>query len=322
MFFVPSSKRNNERKKKFVAAATIVKTPIGKKIMLGISVVSLLVLSILALQEATGPQPAYSTPLSRQFHPSSIPYAARAEKGHVPAALPKQRNFKRAGRPWSDEEEIRLLELREQDLPWSEIMESFPDRTWSAVRGKYRKLTRDPSTPKVKQARGWSPEEDERLLELKENTSKSWKEIAKLMTGPPQRTEATCRRRYRLLTSRLSDAPPAIRRSRLTADEDAFIVQSYNEGMSLEDIARALNRGRSSVHRHVKTLLETGRLDPSVRIDRSPFTPAELELMREERAEGKTWVEIRRESFPERTANALVKRYSKYLKEIEEQRNR
>ena len=65
------------------------------------------------------------------------------------SAASEPRIYKRAQR-WTTEEEERLLRLRHQGLPWSEIVESFPERSWKSLRLRYSMLIWDPSTGRNK----------------------------------------------------------------------------------------------------------------------------------------------------------------------------
>ena len=98
----------------------------------------------------------------------------------VKSTASKPKLFRR-GQKWTAEEEERLIRLRAQRISWDELVESFPGRTWTAIRAKYSKLTMDRSKPPKKVVR-WTKEEKELLLELVK-TGVSYEEIAKRFPG-------------------------------------------------------------------------------------------------------------------------------------------
>ena len=141
----------------------------------------------------------------------------------------------RRGKPWSDEEEQRLLKLRgEEQLPWAEIAELFPERSWRAIMAKYYKLTRDPFQ-NSKPLDLWTDEEKEILLDLKEDNL-SWDEIAEHL---PRRTAKAIKTKYKTLTEDFQ-APKEVLKL-YTAEEDELLVKLGKMGIPWKERATYFN---------------------------------------------------------------------------------
>ena len=84
-------------------------------------------------------------------------------------------------------------------------------------------------------------------------------------------------------------------------------------------MASSLDRSEKSVMHRAFKLEELGRLnlDELIPNRRRTFTAADLELMREKRAEGMKWRDIARDHFPGQTPNSLTVQYSIYRKKQE-----
>ena len=137
------------------------------------------------------------------------------------------RIFKRAPL-WSTREDALLLELRGQRLSWPEIQKSFPDRTWTAIKKRYYKLTEDPNRVKKAQ-KAWTKEEKKLLVELAESNI-PWKEIAKSF---PERNIPSLRDKYRYLI-RGRSIPKTYKR-RYTAEENELLIKLAEEGVPWEE---------------------------------------------------------------------------------------
>ena len=83
------------------------------------------------------------------------------------------------GEPWSTEEDERLLRLKKERKPWSEIVPQLPGRTFLAQVKRYFVLTHDPSEKKTKSPK-WTDEENEDLLWLMQEGA-SYDDVADLM---------------------------------------------------------------------------------------------------------------------------------------------
>ena len=134
----------------------------------------------------------------------------------------------RRGQLWTHEEEQLLLKLREEERPWDEISEFFPERNWQALASRYHSLKRT-MQEKPKEVQSWTPEEDKVLLDLRE-TGISWRKIAESL---PERNERAIRNRYRHL-KRGSPAPKEFRR-RYSAEEDELLLKLAEAGIPWEE---------------------------------------------------------------------------------------
>ena len=221
--------------------------------------------------------------------------------------------FKRAGQRWKDEEDDLLVELREeQSLSWSEIAEAFPERSWGALKQRYDGLMRDPLAPKGRRrGRIWTPEEDERLLELA-RTGISWEEMADSLPG--RSPEAIEGHYYYKLLVRDKQAP-TITRKRYTEEEDDILSEALEEGLSITEVSRLLKKSEQSVNRRIVKLKKLERFDPALSIKHRSYTVDELGLIHELREQGMTWKQIQSEHFPERPLTGIRRRYKRYQKE-------
>ena len=133
-------------------------------------------------------------------------------------AAASERKLFRRGQQWTAEEDQRLLALRAQQRPWSEIKEVFPQRSWRALETRYYKIRPDPPTP-IKEPNFWTEEEKKLLLELVE-TNISWEEIAKNLPG---RTVPKIQHKY--LTLSKGYQIPEDANKRWTTEEDELLLE-------------------------------------------------------------------------------------------------
>lgn len=244
---------------------------------------------------------------ARYVKRSSISSAAGSIKS-VPSAI---QLLERRGQKWTVEEQARLVELREKGLSWSELVDSFPERSWKTLRNRYYKITKDPSAPKKRRGRFWTPEEDELLLELAA-MGKSWVEIAESLPG---RTPSAVKGRYHSIP-RQDPQAPIEKRKRYTAEEDDIIFKALEEGRSIEETSQLLERSTYSVHVRIAKLRKLYPLHPALTsLKPDQFTVAELELAGDLRERGLTWNQIQSEYFPTRNLMSLNRRYKKYERE-------
>ena len=164
--------------------------------------------------------------------------------------------LKRAGRSWTDEEEILLLKLRKEGKSWSEIAKLIPERTWRASQKRHGQLTRGSSEPKRKKGKLWTDEENERLMEQKE-MGKSWKEIAQQLPG---RNLNSIQSHYRyLLTSRKAPENVLVR---YTPEEDRRLLELAKTDLSWSERAKLFpGRSQSSLQGRYTQLGQ----EPSIR---------------------------------------------------------
>ena len=165
----------------------------------------------------------------------------------APSLIRREKTWKK----WTAEEEERLMELREKQVPWNEVVKSFPERNWKALVTKYNRLAQDPSAPKTERAKLWTPEENQRLLELKETgASRSWGEIAESFPG---RSQTAVKSHYASLTKDRS-VPTSVYVA-FTTEEDELLLNLENKGMSFEEMTNHFeNRSTASLRARHYTL--------------------------------------------------------------------
>lgn len=164
-------------------------------------------------------------------HDRSDPLQARSAE--AVASVP---NIFKRGKRWTEEEEQLLIELREeQQLSWEEISESFPERTWIALRGKHFKLTRNPDG--TRKTKPWSQEERRLLLELrKENPNMSWERISEYF---PERSTNAVSGFYRYLTK--GRPVPKTFRGFWTAEENELLLKLATDRMPWKERVKFFN---------------------------------------------------------------------------------
>lgn len=206
-----------------------------------------------------------------------------------------------ARRPWTDEEKELLFKLRESNLSWAEIVESFPGRSKSALVGKYRSLTYDRSAPGVFQKK-WTAEENELLLKLGKE-GMPWKERVKFFDN---RTLRALQTQYKkLVPSR--QPPPRL----FTSEEDDFIIKAIDsDNMPVKDISLSLGRSIQGVHRRIRKLQESNRLDPNTHNLR--YSDAELELIAKLVKQNVSFREIATKHLPGRSREAIKQAYKRF----------
>ena len=221
---------------------------------------------------------------------------------------------RRAWERWTPDEEELLLELREQQrLSWKEILEYFPTRNWRALAAKYHKLTHDSSTIGKKTAKrpeAWTREEHERLVELRE-MNVSWDELTEIFPG---RSVTAIKSQYYRLTS----PTPKDVIERWTAEEDSYLSQLGEEGLSWDERETLFNtRFKTSSDRRTLGALQArySYLRPSAR--NVQWTTEQDNYLLQLGEEGLPWNERTslfnarfRTPSTRRTSGALQKRYS------------
>ena len=206
------------------------------------------------------------------------------EYSAVKPAAPKLKLVRRArGQSWTAEEEQRLIELREQRIPWDKLTEHFPDRTWKALTSKYQKLTTDPSSKSPAGRKLWTPEEKDLLLELKK-TGMSWAEISERFPG---RTENAVNRQYRTLVNGTS--VPKRYYGSYSAEEDELLLELDEARVPWKDRVKYFdNRSLPSLRSRLDIL------GSGPRQVRQKYTLEEDELIIQSTNSGKTIAEISR----------------------------
>ena len=200
---------------------------------------------------------------SVQLYPSANrqinPLAARAEHDNgdatsvssVVEAAFSEPTASRSGEPWTDDEVDRLLQLRgEERRSWTDVAQSFPERSGFAVLKKYYKLTRNPTRTQAK-PKPWTDDEEETLLELA-GTDATWEERAVYLPG---RSATAARSHYHYLISDKS-LPKEYKRL-YTAEEDELLRELDEAGIPWKErVTRFDNRTIPALHYRMKKLKE------------------------------------------------------------------
>lgn len=210
-------------------------------------------------------------------HDRSDPSQARSAE--AAASVPKI--FKRA-KYWTEEEIELLLELRdEQQLSWEEISESFPERTWTALRMKHFKLTSNAEG--TRKTKPWSQEERSLLLKLKEeDPNMSWERVSEHF---PERSTSAIRSLYHYLTK--GQIIPKTYQGPWTAEENELLLQLAKDRVPWKERVKLFNGRTLRSLKHQYANLEASKPPPLGR-----FSPDEDELIIESLESGKTTKEI------------------------------
>lgn len=226
---------------------------------------------------------------------------------------------------WTDEQKKLLLELKKANLswvdiiealpegslrsalahyfPWVDTAEALPERSLQSVLLHYFSLPSSPQLPTAeKSVRHYTAEEDALLLELVES-GVPWKQRQAYFKN---RTLASLISRDSLLRRRQGKTSPRASPKSFTPEEDDLIVKAVKSGMDQAEIGRLIGRYRGSIRGRIKKLEKLNRLDPTRQKSKgSPYTAADLELIRTKANEGMSWEDIATQYFPTRTARGI-----------------
>ena len=209
----------------------------------------------------------------------------------VESATLEPKIFKRAGKRWTTAEKELLIELRDQGMSWGEMIEFFPERSWTAMEAMYHSLKGRGSSAKSAKSKQWTLKEEKLLLELSE-TDASLMEIAKYF---PERTPVSVKNK--IYKSLVMDSAPANSYKHYTAEEDALLLELENEDVPwAERVPFFKDRPLESLKYRYRFLV-------------SPkFTAGEDDLLLELEKEDVPWVE-RVTFFNNRTLDVLQERF-------------
>ncbi|KAK4952064.1 hypothetical protein LTR10_009984 [Elasticomyces elasticus] len=241
---------------------------------------------------------------------------------------------------WTAEEDMRMMRMRELKKSWYEIRQAMPHRTFNSLANRARRL----SPPSPERSDYWSAEEMATLMKLKAQ-NQPWLKIQK---GLPRHTLVACQWRWAVARRTDQDQPREQERSRpwtpaelerlrhlkqdlnnkhyaefqtglqgrrlWSKDEIVRLEKIGSEG---EGLAHWANAASQFPGRAIKTLRnkwcvirEPGRKDSKW----SSEECAKLVNLREQ-ADSQSWQAIRDEAFPNRTANALQRKYGRLSRE-------
>ena len=196
------------------------------------------------------------------------------------------------------------MEERGSGKPWSEIIESFPRRSWRSLAGRYRKLTKGLSPSKSSHNDYnrdlYTPDEDQLLIEAKE-AGLSWEEITQLFEG--RRTTSSLKSHFYLFNNGPPKTIAPYEYSHFTPDEDNLLLEAKDAGFSWKEIFK-LFEGQRTLSSLKKRFHIVG--DPA---GQKRFTPEEDELLFRSRENGMAWKEISELFKGQRTEGSLLRRY-------------
>ena len=137
------------------------------------------------------------------------------------------------GKNYTDEEKELMLTVGKMDIPWREKKRIyFPDRSIKSLKGLYNNIKPEKESPRE----AWTPEDDDRLIELLKQGDLKMDGIAQSMgrTMP-----AIGNRVYFLKNSgRIQPGQYGIRLPNLKAPDYELMREKRQEGLSWEDISR------------------------------------------------------------------------------------
>ena len=215
---------------------------------------------------------------------------------------------------WTTEEDETLLELKEKNEPWGDIVKRFPERSPAAIRSHYTYLRRDQSLAPASTWKPYTDEEKELLLKVA-GTDTTWSERAKQFPG---RSGRSLKSQY----AKLKQEDPQDFHY-WTSDEEDRLVEELERGKTLEEVGVLLGRSTDMVKKKVYQLTRLGRIQPEqLSTNLPPNTIADFELIREKREEGVRMEDIMRQYFPGRPdwESKDRYRYYRYLKKLKKEK--
>lgn len=211
-------------------------------------------------------------------------------------------------RRWTAEEEERLLQLRKQGMPYAEMLDYFPDRTWRALEDKYQVLTK--TVPSGKKAKEWTKKENMLLVKLKEESERrrnplSWNKIAESLPG---RSGEACSNQYRKIKRGRNYEAPVTVHKRFSAEEDERLKSFVKNGTSWEEISTSFpGRTESSLKSRYFYRLEN--------VSQHFWSSEDDDRLIEAVEANMTYEDIRKEIFRQKSVSALKARVTRLRKD-------
>lgn len=180
---------------------------------------------------------------------------------------------------WSTEDTellTRLVEAFQNSAPrWNEISTNFANHSAIDCLAKWQSIT---NPPVIKGKGSWTPEEDQILIQKREELGRKWCQIAKFLPG---RQGKQCRERF------VNHLNPHLKKGEWTDDEEAVLIAYHKKfGNRWASIAKQLegrsdndvkNHFYSTIKRKFNTQGEEVRIHLTIFLSRSLlFTPANL----------------------------------------------
>ncbi|KAG6108850.1 hypothetical protein E4U14_003453 [Claviceps sp. LM454 group G7] len=221
-------------------------------------------------------------------------------------------------KPWTDEENKLLLELKKAGRTWKEISESM-GRTPGACRSHYFEKRFQVSETETSQGslqleneEEWTAEEEKSLFQLKAS-DKTWPEIANRLPG---RTDLDCQRRYEeRFDAYGTEMPQGSLQAKLnklkpwTEEEDKLLLTLKEAGVKKwQEISESLGRTSYACQSRYGKCIEKVSETEKLKNEGFKWTAEEEKLLVQLKASDKTWQEISERL--ERTPSACQARHS------------
>ena len=205
---------------------------------------------------------------------------------------------------WTREEDELLLELKEKDISWKEIAESFPGRSPSAVRSHYNFLRSERIQAPSSTWKYYTAEENELLLKVAE-LDISWDAKAEYF---PDRSAISLKSHHRKL---MEEDPESL--YHWNSEKEKRLIEALENGKTVQEIGELLGNSTELVRRKIFRLQRLGRIQPEqVTTNLPPNTIPEFELIREKREGGMRMKDVMREYFPGRPEMGTRDKYRYY----------
>ncbi|KAG5958863.1 hypothetical protein E4U56_005266 [Claviceps arundinis] len=220
-------------------------------------------------------------------------------------------------KPWTDEENKLLLELKKAGRTWREISESM-GRTSGACRSHYfgkrfqvSETETSQGSLQLENEKEWTAEEEKSLFQLKAS-DKTWPEIANRLPG---RTDLDCQRRYEeRFDAYETEMPQGSLQAKLnklkpwTEEEDKLLLTLKEAGGKWQEISESLGRTSYACQSRYGKCIEKVSETEKLKNERVKWTAEEDKLLFQLKASDKTWQEISERL--ERTPSACQARRS------------
>lgn len=136
---------------------------------------------------------------------------------------------------WTEAEDALLLH-RSKETPWVEILPQLPGRSYKSMLHRYKELLSRPAAERSSSRyRRWSPQEIERMIELRNVQDSAFSSIASIL----ERTLSSVRNAYNARTAQMKSLYRG-RSGGWTKEETATAIELRKEGNTCSVIAERL----------------------------------------------------------------------------------
>lgn len=205
---------------------------------------------------------------------------------------------------WTEEDDLRLRELREKGIPIHEIATHFPGRSATSVQVHYyQKVSPELEADSVKLSRkGWNLPELEKLVQLRHDRHESFVTIARLLGRSLNSVWAAY---HKHVDSKLRPYIP--RKHEYSAEEQQRMLQLYRSGLLVDQIAQMLsaqsNRSVDGTKVHIYDALHSSGGTPNRTLSKKQRAVM-VEEITALRRQGIPWKTIA-SRYPGRSASSL-----------------